>query len=80
VDVGAEEEVVVRFARAGVIGVEIYVRVEGGGGFEGAGIDCFEGEVCGGLDCGLMVGLIFGGRMEIGDEPDALLGRRCRCR
>jgi hypothetical protein len=45
VDVGAEQEVVVGFARAGVIGVEVYVCVESGGGFERAGVDCFEGEV-----------------------------------
>jgi len=80
VDVGAQEEIVVGFARAGVIGVEVYVCVEGGGGFERAGVDCFKGEVCGGLDCGLVVGLVVAIRMEIGDEPDALLGRRCRCR
>jgi hypothetical protein len=46
VDVGAEEEIVVGFARTRVVGVEVYVCVEGGGGFEGAGVDCFEGEVC----------------------------------
>lgn len=43
-DVGAEEEVVVGFAGAGVIGVEGYIwgRVlETLGGFEGAGVDCF---------------------------------------
>jgi hypothetical protein len=62
VDVGAEEEIMVGLARAGVIGVEIYVCVEGRGGFEGAGVNCFESEVCRGLDCGLVVGLVDGSR------------------
>ena len=46
-DVFAEEEIVVGFPSTGIVRVEFYVGggFDGLGGFEGARVDCFEGEV-----------------------------------
>ena len=57
-DIAAEEEVIVGFARARVVGVEIdmFACGEGGCGFEAARVDGFEREVCGLEDGGLRDG------------------------
>jgi hypothetical protein len=76
----SEQQIVVGFAGASIVGVERDIDVQSFCGLEGSRIHGFEGELRGCLHCGLKVGLVVEDTGSIGLLSRGVhFGRRDRC-